>query len=387
MNHVLRVALLVETSTSWGSQIVRGVAEYSRRHGPWSLYLEPRGRYEQPSLPGGWHGDGVIARVTSRALAVQIRRRSLPAVNVSWFPYCGPTLARCIIDEQVCARQALRHFMDRGFRHFAYVPAAGRPQTADPLGKAFCETVAAARLGCRCYSYRPSDVARPDRQSADLDAWLRGLPKPVGVLAFSDAQGRQLTEACRTCPLRVPEEVAVLGGEYDELMSAVSDPPLSSLDFAPQRVGFEAARLLERMISGSPCPRQPVRIAPLGIVARRSTDTLAVEDDSVSRAIRYIRAQFHRPIQVEDLLREVNVSRRALEQRFQAHLGRSPAAEIRRLRLHHAQQLLADTSAAIPRVAAESGFTSPESLARTFRQAFGISPTAYRQRKQITSPF
>jgi LacI family transcriptional regulator len=379
----LRIALLVETSTSWGTQIIRGVAEFGRRHGSWSLSVEPRGRDEQQLLPGGWQGDGIIARVTSRALAAQIRQRSLPAVNVSWYPYQGPTLARCIIDEEVCAQLAVQHFLDRSLTHFGYCPAAGRPARADPLGKAFQQRLARAGFRCACYPQDPRPDSRPNRPAAGLSRWLQALPKPVGVLAFTDARGRQLTEACRAAALAVPDEVAVLGGEYDELMSAVSEPSLSSLDFAPQRIGFEAARLLQQMIAGQPCPREPLRIPPLGIITRRSTDTLAVEDEAVSRALRFIRAHFQRPIQVKDVLREVDISRRGLEQRFRALLGRSPAGEIRRARLDHAQRLLADTHLAVPQVAVASGFAWPEVLTHAFRRAFGISPTAYRQRKQV----
>lgn len=381
MGQTPRVLLLVETSTAWSRQIVRGVAEFIRLHGPWSLTFEPRGRYEELLIPHGWTGDGVIARVTSSRLHRQLNRRRLPAVNVSWHSYRSPTMARCILDEWACADLAVKHFADRGFRQVGYLPSSERPDHSDPLGPAFFQR--ATERGLKWHQHQIRGGESQEQRLQSIRKWLLKLEKPIGVFAFSDIQGRLLLDACKALKIRVPDEVAVLGRVYDENMSVVSDPPLSSLEPPPLRFGFEAAKLLQNMMNGGPCPGEPIRIEPLGIVTRRSTDTFAVDDPVVAEVIRFIHAHFRKPIQVIDFLGVAGLSRRALELRFRSSLGRSPSAELRRVRLLHAQQLIADTDNPVAKIAIDSGFSQSDVFIRAFHREFGMSPLGFRRRRQL----
>lgn len=386
MSHQPSIAILVETSTSWGAQIVRGIADYSHRIGPWRFYLEPRGRYEQLCLPTGWQGDGVIARVTTQPLADDICATGLPAVNVSWYEYGYPQIARCTADEHQCGIIAAQHFLDRGLQHFAYCgPSRRRTGYTDRFGKSFVDALAEA--GFRCGVYHPlARRGRADdwqRRLAHLSQWLAGLPKPCGVLTFDDVRGRQVTEACHYAGIHVPDEVAVLGGESDDLMSAVSNPPLSSIDHAARRVGHEAAALLDRMMRGESIGPQPKLIPPIGIISRPSTDILTIDDEFLAEAIRFIRDHAHEGIQVAEVLVHVPLSRRVLEQRFADVLGRSPAAEIRRVRLERAKRMLVDTDLSMPQVAASCGFNQAEVFTRTFGREIGQTPTAYRRQNRM----
>jgi LacI family transcriptional regulator len=178
--------------------------------------------------------------------------------------------------------------------------------------------------------------------------------------------------------------VAVLGGENDELSCLISRPALSSVDLAPEHIGWQAAALLARLMAGEPPPAQPVLMPTARVVPRQSTDVLAVKDPQLLQAIRYIRDNCARSIKVNELARHVALSRRALEQRFQKVLGRSPGTEIRRARLESAKRLLAETDHSIVRVAEESGFGYPEVLTRSFQRQEHITPTAYR--KQVRAP-
>ncbi|MEO2010159.1 MAG: substrate-binding domain-containing protein [Pirellulaceae bacterium] len=377
-----RVAILVETSTSWGTQLVQGIASYAHEQGPWFFYLEPRGRYERLRLPTDWDGDGIIARVTTETLADEIIASSIPAVNVSWYGFGAQAIARCTVDESLSGRLAAAHFLERGFVHFAYCGALlPRPGYSDRFGQSFCDAVRAASFDC--FIHRPQMSIRDPRawpaQLTDLCGWLEGLPKPVGLLAWNDVRGRQVTEACQYAGIPVPEKVAVLGAENDELMRAVSSPPLSSIDVSAKRVGYEAAQMLAGMMHGKKRPPEPIFVEPRGIVSRQSTDTLAIADSELAAALRFVRENAHRGIRVSDVVAHVHLSRRVLEQKFKQLLGRLPAAEIRRVRIDLAQRMLMETELAMPQIASACGFQQPEVFTRTFRRETGQTPTSFRR--------
>jgi LacI family transcriptional regulator len=378
-----RVALLIETSTSWGAQIVRGIGEYAQQQNrPWTFYIEPRGRNEQLHLPTGWQGDGIIARVTTGALCAEIVAAAVPAVNVSWFEFSGDRLATCTVDEAQVGKMAGEYFLDRGYRHFAYCGPLKRPGYTDRMQEHFVAAIGVAGMECACYRSRHQGLTPKNWQTelTDLGNWLRAQPKPLAVLSWSATRGRHVTEACQHASLSVPEEVAVLGGEFDELMSSMSSPPLSTIDVSAREVGLAAAARLHRGMAGGRLPKRPQRIAPRGVITRQSTDMTAIDEAMLAAALTFIREHAHEPIRVDDLLQALSLSRRRLEQRFIELLGRSPAAEIRRTRLSRAERLLADTDLPIPEVAAATGFSHPETLTRTFRRERGLTPLAYRRR-------
>ena len=187
-----------------------------------------------------------------------------------------------------------------------------------------------------------------------------------------------MIHACRQAGLLVPEEMAVLAADDDPLMCEACQPPLSGIALTSQRIGFEAAAMLDRLMRGGRVPKHPITLEPSPVIERQSTQTLAMADKEIARAVAFIRNHAATPIQVANVLREVPLSRRQFERRFQAILGRTPAAEIRRVHLERAKQLLIDTEMPIPDVASASGFASREYLAQVFKQELGLSPLQYR---------
>lgn len=378
----LRVALLVESSTSWGTGVIRGVAEYAAAAGPWLFYLAPFGRNEPLTLPKGWAGDGVIARVNTPELGDEIARAGLPCVDISWFELSKGRFTRVTVDEWAVGRAAAEHLIERGFREIGYIPPLGRPHYRNRLGEAVREAAEAA--GCRCVWFeRPEaeQVARPrDQEMQELVGWLRELPKPVGIVAFGDFHAREVTEAAWLAGLGVPDEVAVVGSEQDELSAMISNPPLSSVNVGPVRVGVKAAEVLEGLMRGEAAPKNPVLLPPVGVIARRSTDVLATEDEVVAAACRFIRARAHGNIVIDDVVEHCLVSRRTLEQRFMQVLGVSPARMLRRVRVERACALLTDTEKGLPVIAAETGFGTPTRMVRTFASELSLTPQEYRER-------
>jgi len=225
----------------------------------------------------------------------------------------------------------------------------------------------------------PAAVGRRNpQQRQTLTNWLRGLPKPAGILTWATPQGRDVLDACRWAGILVPEQIAVLSGDDDPLLAETCSPPLSGIAGAAEQIGHEAAALLERLMRKRRPPKRPTFIPPTGVVTRRSTETLAMENADLVQAVAYIRDHAAEPIRVEDVTEAVVISRRQLERYFQETLGRTPAAEIRRVRLQQAKELLVNTDLPIAEVAQASGFGTAEYLATLLKATTGQTPLKYR---------
>jgi LacI family transcriptional regulator len=376
------VALLVQMTSEWHRQLLRGVADYAREHGPWDFHIEPRGLLETMQLPEGWHGDGVILRLVDRTQERAIRRRGLPAVNVSWQGENSRVIPRVSSDESACARLAASHFVEKGFRSFAYVGPAGHPEYADVLGAEFAKATRAAGFECVSFLGKPTQRRRPmHRQRKRLARWLQGLPQPTAVLVWNGEVGREVIAACSTHKLPVPDDVAVLCAEHDSVMNTLAPVPMSNIDQSPLRVGREAATLLDRLMAGRRPPDHPIHVPPVGVVQRQSTDTTAVNDPLVAAALRHIRSHSYGPLKVSDLQKALFVSRRTLEHRFTQSLGHTPAAEIRRTRLEHVRNLLIETDHPLAIIAERTGYQHLEVMVRAFQRQFGSPPGRFRRER------
>ncbi|QEH35171.1 Xylose operon regulatory protein [Aquisphaera giovannonii] len=325
--------------------------------------------------------DGFIAQIFDPELARSLQGLGRPLVNVSGVL---PELRvpRVGVDHEAVGRMAAEHLLDRGLRRFGFL---GYRDHAFSLGRqeGFRRVVRGA--GCEVDVYHQAETIRWEtsglwRWDEGLEAWIRRLAGPVGVLASHDLQGLQLCEACRRAGVRVPEEAAIVGVDDDDLLCELARPPLSSVGLPAERIGFEAARLLDRLLS-APARRavpRPILLPPGGVVSRGSSDMLAIDDPVLAEALRFIREQAHRPLPVGEVARAASVSRRSLERRFRSGLGQSVLQQIRRARVERARALLARTGMPIGEVALASGFGEPKQLSTVFRQETGMTPTAYR---------
>lgn len=376
-----RVAVLVDTSTTWGREVIAGVHRYSREKNDWQLFVEPRGVEQRRWLPSGWKGDGVIARVGFSDLAKRLRLLKLPVVNVSGISLAKVNFPRVVSDQVAAAGMAAEHLMDRGFKHFAYFSLLGLEYVAEHQ-QAFVDALRIEGHPCEVYAVQPQLGAEPDwnLDMKRMGKWLSGLPKPLAVFTWNSNSARELIYACMHAGLAVPEEVAVLSGSDDDLFCEVTPVPISAVRLGCEQIGYRAAEELDEMM-GNPDvgPIGDVLIPPQGVVDRRSTDTLAVEDPAMVKALRYIRENPARIMQVDDVARQAGLCRRALELRFQSLLGRSPASEIRRVRIDRAIELLQRTTLSVAAVAERSGFSSPEYMASVFRAHLATTPLHYRK--------
>jgi LacI family transcriptional regulator len=374
-----QVALLIETSNAYARGLLQGITAYIREHGPWSTYISEHGRGDSvPHWLRGWKGDGILARIENRRIAKVIAERRLPTVDLSAAGLV-PGLPWVETDDQAIAKLAVEHLLERGFRHLGF---CGLTEYRWSIWRCEHFERIAREAGCECHVHlakprgdRAADWAAEQR---DLARWVQRLPKPVGVLACFDIRGRQLLDACRSVGVRVPDDVAVLGVDNDTVLCELAEPALSSIAPDTHRTGYLAAQLLDGMMAGRPVPGTVHLIKPLGTVARRSTDALAIGDPEVSNAVRYIRENACRGIGVSQVLQTVPLSRRVLESRFRKLLGRTPHQEILRCRIERIKELLRATDLPLKTIAVRVGIPHLEYLSVTFKRAVGTTPGEYR---------
>lgn len=387
MSEIPKVALLIETARGYGRGLLRGIVRYARLHGPWSFYVTP-GDFEQavPEMRQ-WGGTGVIARMENAKIGEAVLATGLPviALDLSDLQLApgSPLAELCEVrsDSRKAARMAAEHLLERGFMEFAFVGIPGRVWSRR-REESFCERIREAGREPLVYPPPRKRDGEWGREQAIMAQWLRGLPKPVGIMACNDDRGRQVLEACRAAGIRVPEEAAVIGVDNDELLCELSDPPLSSVALNAERGGYEVAALLDQMMRGRVTKKQRILVEPQWVETRRSTDVMALDDRDVAAALRFIQDHAGSPIQVSDVVRSVALSRRTLEMRFRRLLGRSVHDEIERAHLERAKRLLTETDLNVPRVAEASGFASASYFGAVFRRRNGMTPAKFRARNR-----
>ncbi len=290
-------------------------------------------------------------------------------------------------DDAAIGRLAAKHLLERRFRNFAFSSYPDQPW-AERRCRGFIEAVREA--GCACevgYYPRSFDTLRAwERARQQLTAWLKQLPKPLGLMACSDRHAQNILDACRRARIALPDEVAVIGSDNNEAICRLSDPPLSSVADDPRQIGYEAARLLDRLMSGKadPAATEPLLVPPKYVVTRRSTDISVVDDELVAEALHFIRERAFEPINVSIMLQKMSVSRSTLYRRFRNAVGRSPHEELLRIRLDRVKELLTQTSLPLTQVASLAGFEHVGYMATVFKRQAGMTPIQYRDsyRKQ-----
>jgi LacI family transcriptional regulator len=356
-----RVLLRIDPSDSLGRGVLAGIARYHRERAGWSICI-------RPDEAADWSGDGIIACGDD---PLPRETGGVAMVNLA-----GPTPILSV-DEPHVARLAVQHLLERGLHQFAFVGPQRRAQ-------AFCRAI--QRNGKSCATYLDLDVPRTNWEAAQqrLAAWIASLPKPIGILAADDGSGLAILDACRRADVAVPDDVAVVGVGNDQTLCDLAIPPLSSIDANASGVGYEAAALLDRLMDGGCGPTRPIKLAPRGVITRRSTDTVATEDEEVARAVSFIRERACGGLQVGDVLAHTGMSRASLQQRMKQLLGRTIHQEIQRARLNRAKHLLAMSGLTIKQVARESGFASVQYMTRVFRAETGETPARFRIRRSVS---
>ena len=382
MTHTFHVAVIVDAARPYDRKIIGGVAAYMKEVGAWSLYVEEDPLQKLPDLRA-WQGHGIVANFDDRKVAAAVQGLGIPVVGVGggagWYDPAS-NIPYYSIDNSQVARLAADHLLDHGFRRMAFY---GYPPTrinrwCDERAAAFQRRVEEAGCHWSVYTGRHETARKWADLQRGLVAWLTKLEKPLGLMACNDVRARHVLEACRSIGLRVPEDVAVIGVDNDEMICELTNPPLSSVEQGARRLGYEAAALLDRLMRGGHASEQRFVLAPGGVIARRSTDALAIEDAEIAQAIRFLREHACARIGIDEIARAVGMSRSSLQRRFKAIMGRTIHDEIERLRFHRAEQLLSETELPLKQVAQQAGFNYVQYLTTLFRRRHGRTPREFR---------
>jgi len=373
----LQIAVTISLRTHYGRQMLVGISEYANQHGLWDLrivnsFLGPQ------AVPGALEGDGIIASIDGPELHRELPRPNVPTVNVSW-TYELHNIPTVVSDNLEVGRIAAEHLLARGFDNLAY---CGDSSYAFSVLRhaGFAEAVDRAGMAIHVHDCpHPHDSRTWQDWCQDICGWLISLPKPLGLMAFTDSHAWRVQQACRLAGLSMPDQVAMLGVNNDELIGSMCSPPLSSVELGIKRVGYSAASLLETVMQNTELPACPVLIPPAGVVVRDSSGAMAGQDPQMAKALRFIRRNAIGPLRVEDVLDELTISRRSLERRFLRHLGHSPHEEITRARLDHVKRLLLETDMSVTDIAMSSGFGSLKYFYKVFKARTGMTPVGLRR--------
>jgi LacI family transcriptional regulator len=384
MSQLRRIALLMGQDLGFCREVIRGIRAYAIRKPGWAFRNGP----PDPQIIGPlreWKPDGVIAELFDPQFAGSLLRMRKPVVDTAlWLPNLN--VSAVDVDHAAVGRLAAEYLLSLGLSNFAFFGSAtaGYSQIRE---RAFCERLKneGRRTTVWHGQYLREAATRTSWKKMELQTrrWLQQLPKPVGLFVCNDVTARSLADICGQLGLHVPDEVALLGVDNDELECLLTSPPLSSVAIPGERIGYEAARLLDDAMSGRRRAATRLFLPPVRLVARQSTDTLAVRDPVVISALRHIHAHAAEGIKVRNVVQAIGAGRRELERKFRTVLGRSVLQELCRTRIQQAQKLLSSTDLSMPAVARLSGFSSAHRLSMVFRRVCGMPPTAYRRQSQI----
>lgn len=382
MKRKKNVLLIIETSRAFGRALLQGISHHILEHDEWSVHVEDRGLLEAtPGWLKSWRGDGIITRTSSFAIHHAISSRSIPIVEL--LGNGKGIVPEVRSEEDRVAGEAFEHFARSGFREFGFF-AIGNAWWSELRREAFERQVNAhqgrlhlfpeAGVGHRVFY--PVWEPKFDRL---MQRWLRRLPKPIAVWAVSDTLAIRLLEGCRREGFRVPEDVAILGTTNDTLLCNTLSPPLSSIDLNGFEIGYTAAERLARKMRNEPVEDTPILIEPVGVVARQSTDVVALPDSEIAAAVRLIRENATTNISVDRIAEAVHISRSTLQRRFRQLVGRTVEKEIMRTRMERAKRLLRETNFTLSSIAIKTGFATTDYFVQAFRRECGFTPNQYRK--------
>lgn len=383
MSKIPKVLLLIDTRRSSGREFLRGLAKYSSIHGPWLFIRESAGQ-EKSLLK--WRklnadADGLIIEDSSKTQ--KFLEMNLPTIILAGYRKITPGHNYAISDSESVGELAANHLLNRKLSHFAFCGYDTFPFSRNRC-ESFSKTVGQAGFKTHIYKQPKSHSQRIWENEWPLVAkWLKSLPKPVGIMACNDDRAQEIIETCQIEQIHIPDQVAVIGVDNDQLICELAVPQISSVCVQNENAGFQGAQLLEEMMAGKKLSGQTIYSRASHVAERQSTNILLIDDKEVVQAIRFIQDNSRELIQIDDVARAVTLSRRTLERRFKKSTGESVSDKIRQVRAEQIARMLADTNMSILQIALELGYKDGKHLSRIFYREKGISPRDYRKNLSI----
>ena len=384
MSDKKNIAVLIGSSLAWREQVMRGIAGFAHEHGNWNVYTAPEGEEYGMFFTGGYRWDGLIIRPAGPKVMARVMRLGAPVVSVGSLRVNLHGVPRVKVNDKENTALIFRHLLSCGLKHFAYCSTTSSLAMED-RGPALVANVRAAGFTCHCFNQevklKQSDTwARRQKQ---LSGWLKELPKPVGIVAWSPDMACQIVEACNRMGIGIPQEVALIAADDDPMKCELTRPTITAAEIPAVRIGYEAASLLEKLMEGAKPPAGAVEVPPTGVIAvRQSTAIANAADREVRQAEELIRQEGGRK-SVEALAAEMQVSPRWLQRNFKRVLGCTPRERLQEVRLESAKRLLLETDWTASRIALKAGFCSPSHLNQVMRRQMGLTPLAFRKRFRL----
>ncbi|MCH1501959.1 MAG: substrate-binding domain-containing protein [Verrucomicrobiales bacterium] len=369
------VAVFIESSTQFGRGLLHGIGRYAQLAN-WCLHYEQGGLSRvEPDWLRDWKGDGVITRAREQKHSPELARRGVAVLGWPSHDFVANDIPN--IDEEAIGTLAAQYFLDKGFRHFAYI-GHGNMEWSMQRERAFQGALKEAGHGPAAVRHTQLDGSRSDNMIEDDRHFLHALPTPCAVFCVTDQRGVQILGTARECGRVVPEQLSILGVDNDPLLCQLANPALSSIDTDPEAMGTAVANRLDRLMSGQD-PGEARKIPPVGVLERASTASEAVDDPHLVLALAFVRRSAGKRITVDDVTCASGVSRRALEYRFRNQLQTTIAAYLRQNTVEGIRKLLVETDFALPKIAEILGIERLQTLHELFHRVEGCSPGKYRR--------
>ena len=374
MENSKKIALLIETSTSYGRELIRGIAQYADLNASWIFFNEPRGIMDKLPRLYKWKPDGIIMRDTPENM--KLLKLSIPTIISIRYKKTVDNIPNIISDSNEIGKIATNYFRNKGFTQFAFCGFDNMPWSKERESALKNEIAPKENL----YIYRNKKIKSDyEQELVWLSRWLKSLPKPIALLACNDVKGATIIEACKLAKVKIPQEIAILGVNNDDMICEITSPPLSSISLDIKNAGYEAGKTLDKMIKDGKKENKKIVVKPQRIVTRSSTDIFAINDPIIALALHYISQNSKTIIQVDDVADYVGTNRRNLERRFRQFLKRSIYEEIKRCKIELISKILIESNMSIWEIAHNMGFSDNHHISRYFKSAKGISPLKFRE--------
>ncbi|HEX6226106.1 MAG TPA: DNA-binding transcriptional regulator [Chryseolinea sp.] len=385
---MIKIILLSDFAEEYNKNILRGITRYSKDHGPWTFCKMPTYYRETIGIDGilkwakEWGADGIIGQFYNNEEVEKFTQANIPVIAQD-FKERFTDIPNITGAYNETGRLGANYFLKKGFKNFAFY-GFGNIVWSRERAQGFEERIQEA--GFNVHYYEHKDTNNIDLwyyKPSALSEWLRSLPKPIALMTCDDNQGLHIAEAAKHAGIRIPDEVAVLGVDNDETICDLSDTPLSSIELDAEKGGYEAARLMERMVAEKTCYAPDVVVKATQVVTRHSTDIFASKDKYIVSALKYIHGNLDKNLKVDQVLKEVPLSRRSLEKRFMLTTGYPVYEYIYNQRIERFTQLLLETDMTIFEIALDLGLSDSKNIARQFKQVKGLTPMEYRKKHLV----
>jgi LacI family transcriptional regulator len=378
-----RVILLTDFSEEYAKQLLKGIVLYSKENPPWVLCKMPLSYRDLHGVEGvldwalRWKADAIIGQFYPTDNVGIFRENNIIAIAQD-FKTRFTQIANITGAHNLAGRMGASYFIQKGVRNFAFY-GFKNIVWSEERRDGFLEELTRKGLQDNYFEYQNIEFKELwYYQPEPLIDWLKTLPKPVGVMVCDDNQGHHITELCKQYGLKIPEEIAVLGVDNDDTICTLSDPPLSSINQAVEKGGYETAKMIDRLISEPDSEPEDIIVMPTHIITRQSTDIYATSDPYIAVVLKYIHQNTDKKLNVNDISRLVPLSRRLLETRFKQATGFPVYKYIFNLRMKKFAQKLLESDNPIVEIALDMGFSDYKNISRQFKQVKGCTPSDYR---------